>query len=140
MSAMSVAVRPEETGTGVSGVKSTGRRSQRRRNHWIVLDSAWAKLLGVRKTAGVYQIRSNELQFRLFLMQEAPGSSVPTPTGPPTHEEIVLVHNLEVLAASGGVIAASGDPQGVGERRQRLALHPRLVEEAPRAAPRGIGK
>jgi hypothetical protein len=105
MSATSVAVRPEETGTGVSGVKSTGRRSQRRRNHWIVLDSAWAKLLGVRKTAGVYQIRSNELQFRLFLMQEAPGSSVPTPTGPPTHEEIVLVHNLEMLAASGGVIA-----------------------------------
>ncbi len=51
------------------------RRSQRRRNHWVLLDSAWAKLLGVRKTAGVYQIRSNELQLKLFLMREAPGSS-----------------------------------------------------------------
>lgn len=104
MSTTSVAVRPEETGTGVSGVKSAGRRSQRRRNHWIVLDSAWAKLLGVRKTAGVYQIRSNELQLRLFLMQEAPGSSA-TPSEPPTREEIDLIHNLEMLAVSGGVIA-----------------------------------
>lgn len=101
MNATSVAVRHEETGTGVSGVKSTRRRSQSRRNHWVVLDSTWAKLLGVRKTAGVYQIRSNELQFRLFLMQEVSESSAPTPT----REEIVLIRNLEVLAASGGVIA-----------------------------------
>jgi hypothetical protein len=81
MTTTSVAVRHEETGTSVSGVKSTRRRSQRRRNHWILLDTAWAKLLGVRKTAGVYQIRSNELQFKLFLMQQPPVSSAPTPTG-----------------------------------------------------------
>jgi hypothetical protein len=99
MTKTSVAVPHKETTTGVPAVKSTKKRSQRRRNHWILLDSAWAKLLGVRKTAGVYQIRSNELQFKLFLMQEAPGSSAPTPTGPLTREEIVLIHNLEVLAA-----------------------------------------
>jgi hypothetical protein len=99
-----VAVPHEETGTGVSAVKSTRRRSRRRRNHWIILDSAWAKLLGVRKTAGVYQIRSNELEFKLFLMQEAPDSTTATPTGPPTHEEIVLRHNLEMLTASGEAI------------------------------------
>jgi hypothetical protein len=52
----------------------------------------------------VYQIRSNELQFKLFLMQEASGSSVPAPTGPPTREEIVLLHSIEMLAASGGAI------------------------------------
>lgn len=103
MTTTSVAVPHQETGTSVSGAKSK-IRSQRRRNHRIILDSAWAKLLGVRKTAGVYQIRSNELQFRLFLMQEAPGSSAAAPTGPPTHEEIFLIQNLEKLAASGGVV------------------------------------
>jgi hypothetical protein len=105
MTTTSVAVPHKETDTSVSGVKPR-RRSQRRRNHWIILDSAWAKLLGVRKTAGVYQIRSNELEFKLFLMQEAPDFTAATSTGPPTHEEIVLIHNLEVLAASGGAIAA----------------------------------
>jgi hypothetical protein len=87
MNAASVAVWHEETSTGVSGVKSTRRRSQRRSNHWIFLDSAWAKLLGVRKTAGVYQIPSNELQLKLLLMREAPGSSAPTPTRPGTNND-----------------------------------------------------
>jgi hypothetical protein len=53
---------------GISGLKPR-RPSQRRRNHWILLSSAWAKVLGVRKTAGVYRIRSNELQLKLFLMR-----------------------------------------------------------------------
>lgn len=65
---------------GISGSKPR-RPSQRRRSHWILLGSAWAKVLGVRKTAGVYRIRSNELQLKLFLMREAPESSAPIPTG-----------------------------------------------------------
>ena len=73
MKTTSVPVSQQETGTGVSGVKSARKRTRRRPNHWIVLDTAWAKLLGVRKTAGVYQIRSNELQLKLFLLQQASG-------------------------------------------------------------------
>jgi hypothetical protein len=100
MDMTSVAAPREETGTGVSRAKF-----RRRRNHAILLDTAWAKLLGVRKTAGVHQIRSNELGLRLLLMQELPGSSAPTPTGAQTHEAIVPLHNLEMLVASGKVIA-----------------------------------
>jgi hypothetical protein len=100
MDTTSVAAPREETGTGVSRAKF-----RRRRNHAILLDTAWAKLLGVRKTAGVHQIRSNELGLRLLLMQELPGSSAPTPTRALTHEAIVSRHNLETLVASGKVIA-----------------------------------
>src|ERR1700710_1679517 len=95
MDTTSVAVPREEIGTGVSRAKF-----RRRRNHPILLDTAWAKLLGVRKTAGVHQIRSNELGLRLLLMQELPGSSAPTPTGAQTHEPIFPRHNLEVLVVS----------------------------------------
>jgi len=100
MDTTSVAAPREETGTGVSRAKF-----RRRRNHAILLDTAWAKLLGARKTAGVHQIRSNELGLRLLLMQELPGSSAPTPTRALTHEAIVSRHNLEMLVASGKVIA-----------------------------------
>ncbi|MDT7718059.1 MAG: hypothetical protein QOH09_4051 [Pseudonocardiales bacterium] len=100
MNTTSVAAPREETGTGVSGLKF-----RRRRNHAILLDTAWAKLLGVRKTAGVHQIRSNELELRLLLMQEVSGLNAPTPTRALTHEAIVSRHNLEVLVAPGKVIA-----------------------------------
>ena len=73
MKTTSVPVSQQETATDVSWVKSTRKRTRRRPNHWIILDTAWAKLLGVRKTAGVYQIRSNELQLKLFLLQQASG-------------------------------------------------------------------
>jgi hypothetical protein len=73
MKTTSVPVSQQETGTGVSGVKSARKRTRRRPNHWIILDTTWAKLLGVRKTAGVYQIRANELQLKLFLLQQASG-------------------------------------------------------------------
>jgi hypothetical protein len=73
MKTTSAPVSQQETGADASGVKSTRKRNRRRPNHWIVLDTAWAKLLGVRKTAGVYQIRSNELQLKLFLLQQASG-------------------------------------------------------------------
>src|SRR4051812_48701896 len=74
MKTTSVPVSHQETGTpGVSRVKSTRKRTRRRPNHWIILDTTWAKLLGVRKTAGVYQIRANELQLKLFLLQQASG-------------------------------------------------------------------
>jgi hypothetical protein len=94
MDTTSVAAPREETGTGVSRAKF-----RRRRNHAIILDTAWAKLLGARKTSGVHQIRSNELGLRLLLMQEFPGSNAPIPTRALTHEAIVSRHNLEVLVA-----------------------------------------
>jgi hypothetical protein len=37
----------------------------RRADHWIYLDRSWAQRLGVRRTAGVYRIRSRELARRL---------------------------------------------------------------------------
>jgi hypothetical protein len=39
----------------------------RRADHWIYLDRSWAHRLGVRRTAGVYRIRSRELARRLSL-------------------------------------------------------------------------
>lgn len=38
---------------------------RRRADHWIYLDRSWAGRLGVRRTAGVYRIRSRELARRL---------------------------------------------------------------------------
>lgn len=37
----------------------------RRPDHWVLLDRSWAQRLGVRRTAGVYRIRSRELARRL---------------------------------------------------------------------------
>ncbi|MGH3773671.1 MAG: hypothetical protein ACRDRW_20135 [Pseudonocardiaceae bacterium] len=37
----------------------------RRADHWIYLDRSWAQRLGVRRTAGIYRIRSRELARRL---------------------------------------------------------------------------
>jgi hypothetical protein len=34
-------------------------------DHWIYLDWSWAQRLGVRRTAGLYRIRSRELARRL---------------------------------------------------------------------------
>jgi hypothetical protein len=71
MKTTSVPILQPETGTGVSRVKSPRGRNRRRPHHWIILDTAWARLLGVRKTGGVYRIRANELQLKLFLLQQA---------------------------------------------------------------------
>ena len=38
---------------------------RRRPDHWILLDRSWAQRLGVRRTAGVYRIRSRDLARRL---------------------------------------------------------------------------
>lgn len=38
----------------------------RRPDHWVYLDRWWAQRLGVTRTAGVYRIRSRDLQRRLF--------------------------------------------------------------------------
>jgi hypothetical protein len=67
-----------------------GTKFRRRRNHAILLDTAWAKLLGARKTAGVHQIRSNELELRLLLMQEVSGLNAPTLTRALIHESSFL--------------------------------------------------
>lgn len=37
----------------------------RSRDHWIYLDRWWAQRLGVKRTAGIYRIRSRELARRL---------------------------------------------------------------------------
>lgn len=37
----------------------------RRADHWVLLDSSWAQRLGVKRSGGVYRIRSRELFRRL---------------------------------------------------------------------------
>ncbi len=37
----------------------------RRHDHWVYLDRWWAQRLGVKRTAGMYQIRSRDLIRRL---------------------------------------------------------------------------
>jgi hypothetical protein len=37
----------------------------RRPDHWVLLDRSWPQRLGVRRTAGVYRIRSRDLARRL---------------------------------------------------------------------------
>lgn len=89
----------EEASTRASKVKF--RRGQSRP---IILDSTWAKALGVEKRAGVHRIRSEELQARLFLMQEVPGFSAST--GAPTHEAIISRHNLDILTTTGRAVTS----------------------------------
>jgi hypothetical protein len=43
--------------------QSAGRVA--RADHWVYLDRWWAQRLGVKKTAGIYRIRSRELARRL---------------------------------------------------------------------------
>jgi hypothetical protein len=40
-------------------LRDTNRRH--RPDHWVYLDQSWAKRLGVKRTAGMYRIRSREL-------------------------------------------------------------------------------
>jgi len=40
-----------------------------RRSSWILVDSAWAKQLGVTRTSGVYRITRNELIRKLAMEQ-----------------------------------------------------------------------
>ncbi len=68
----------EETGASASGGTSPGVP-----NHWIVLDGAWARRLGVRREGGVYRIRSQELARRLAVLRS---SSIPDARGPALSE------------------------------------------------------
>lgn len=53
-------------------------RSRRRSkpNHWVVLDSTWAKRLGVYRTRGMYHITTRDLVSRLSEMGR-PSRNVP---------------------------------------------------------------
>jgi hypothetical protein len=58
-----------ESVPGDSATNSSKIRSTTRRNHKIILDGTWAKLLNARKTAGVYQIGSSQLRLQLLSLQ-----------------------------------------------------------------------
>ena len=97
MDTTSAASPREETNASTSKVKF-----RRGRSRSIILDSTWAKALGVEKKAGGHRIRSEQLQARLFLMQEVPGFSASTEA--PTHEAIISRHNLEIFATTGRAV------------------------------------
>ena len=42
-----------------------GASHPRSRDHWVYLDRWWAQRLGVKRTTGIYRIRSRELARRL---------------------------------------------------------------------------
>jgi len=42
-----------------------GMNRDRRADHWIHLDRSWAQRLGVKRTAGMYRIRSRDLFRRI---------------------------------------------------------------------------
>lgn len=44
-----------------------------RKSPWVLVDSGWAKQLGVTRTAGVYRIARSELVRRLDAVPEEPG-------------------------------------------------------------------
>lgn len=75
VSTTTAAATHEATGTGVSGLQCV-----KGRNHWIVLDAAWAQRVGVRREAGVYRIRSRELTLKLGLLGQLQASGAPTAT------------------------------------------------------------
>jgi hypothetical protein len=62
-----------ESVPGDSATNSSKIRSTTRRNHKIILDGTWAKLLNARKTAGVYQIGSSQLRLQLLSLQRVSG-------------------------------------------------------------------
>ena len=68
-----------------------GAGRARRPNHWVYLDRWWAQRLGVRRTAGIYRIRSRELARRLSqerLGVDASGTvfAYGTSVGEPEHQ------------------------------------------------------
>lgn len=65
---MSENLYPDDSATSVSRV----RFGKSRTNGYVVLDSAWARLLGVRRSGGVYRIARWRLRERLAQLQ--PGS------------------------------------------------------------------
>jgi hypothetical protein len=65
----------EPTGPDASGLPRV-----KGRDHWIVLDAAWAQRLGVRRSAGVYRIRFRELMLKLSQPAQHWASGVPSVT------------------------------------------------------------
>jgi hypothetical protein len=74
--AVTAAVTQEVTGAGVAAL-----RWAKGRNYWIVLDTAWAQRLGIRREAGVYRIRSGELMLRLAQLGQPRTSGAYRATG-----------------------------------------------------------
>jgi hypothetical protein len=64
-----------------SGTLASELQTVKGRNHWIVLDAAWAQQLGIGRTGGRYRIRSSELMVRLTQLAEDRTSDAPSVTG-----------------------------------------------------------
>lgn len=63
---------PGDSATSVSRVRSV----QRRTNGYVVLDSTWARHLGIRRSGGMYRITRRELMERLKRALEVPSHFV----------------------------------------------------------------
>lgn len=59
---------PADSATSVSKVRSVKRRT----TGYVVLDSTWARRLGVRRSGGTYRITRRELMERLRQLQQTP--------------------------------------------------------------------
>lgn len=90
---------PGDSTTSVSRVRSVKRRAK---GH-VVLDSTWARRLGVRRSGGMYRIAHWQLMERLQQLQQAPMERVLSPSavqggrglttnGPPLDDIVVRGH------------------------------------------------
>lgn len=59
---------PGDSATSVSRVRSVKRRTK----GYVVLDTTWARRLGVRRSGGIYRIARWQLMERLQQLQQAP--------------------------------------------------------------------
>lgn len=75
----------------------------------VILDKAWADLLGVRRERGLYRISRRELQARLAKLRSActPPAEAPPPVEPHAGHDTVVVA-LPFLADGPGPLAANG--------------------------------
>ncbi len=67
---------PGDSATSVSKVHSVKRRTK----GYVVLDSTWARRLGIRRSGGMYRIARRELMERLKRLQQAPMERVLSPS------------------------------------------------------------
>ncbi len=95
---------PGDSATSVSGVRSVKGRT----NGYVVLDSTWARRLGVRRSGGMYRITRRELKERLTRLQQAPTEWVLSPSAVPGG------HGMTTNDPALDDIAALGHPHFVG--------------------------
>lgn len=104
--------------TGDSDSTTTVSRVSRRTSGYVVLDTTWARRLGVRRSGGRYRITRRELMERLRQLQPTPLGQAQCPSTVPSRSHFVAISETEVLLVQSvrDFLApglATGGPAGV---------------------------